>query len=125
MRAKRRERETCNLAKAVSIEAKRWPGPFQPRPRTEARTLKSLLHGASDRANALFDQRRRLADVSHGLTAIVENAQVPLKAVLAVGGGRRLAVMVLVREILERPRSPRGYERRGRAACGRNVRGRR
>src|SRR5208337_1830640 len=65
-----------------------------------ARPLESLLHGASDRADALFDQRRRLADISHGLTAIVENAQVPLKAVLAVDGGRRLAVVVLVRRSL-------------------------
>ena len=41
------------------------------------RALESLLHRASDLPDALFDQRRRLADVSDGLTAIVEDAEVP------------------------------------------------
>jgi hypothetical protein len=42
-----------------------------------ARTLENLLHRAGDLTDALFDQRRRLADVSDGLTAIVEDAKVP------------------------------------------------
>src|SRR5260370_40643171 len=62
--------------------------------------LKSLLHGTSDRADALFNQRRRLADVSDGLTAIIEDAYVPLQPLLGVAARRRLAVAVLVRSFL-------------------------
>ena len=67
--------------------------------------LKSLLHGASDRADALFDQRRRLADVTDGLTAIVEDAYVPLQPLLRVGTRRRLPVLVrrLLNGIVLRP----------------------
>src|SRR5271166_1249306 len=65
-----------------------------------ARPLESLLHGASDRADALFDQRRRLADVGDGLTAIVEDAYVPLQPLLGVGARRRVAVPVLIRSFL-------------------------
>ena len=39
--------------------------------------LQSLLHRARDLPDALLDQRRRLADVSDGLAAIVENAKIP------------------------------------------------
>src|SRR5271165_517322 len=65
-----------------------------------ARPLKSLLHGASDRAYALFNQRRRLADVTDGLTAIIEDAYVPLQPLLGLGARRRLALPVLVRSFL-------------------------
>jgi hypothetical protein len=39
--------------------------------------LQSLLHRARDFPDALFDQRRCLADVSDGLVAIVEDAKIP------------------------------------------------
>jgi hypothetical protein len=39
--------------------------------------LQGLLHRARDFPDALFDQRRRLADVSDSLTAIVEDTKVP------------------------------------------------
>jgi hypothetical protein len=39
--------------------------------------LQSLLHRARDLPEALFDQRRRLADVSDGLATIVEEAKIP------------------------------------------------
>ncbi len=62
--------------------------------------LKSILHGARDRADALFDQCRRLADVSDGLTAIIEDSYVPLQPLLGVGARRGLAVPVLVGSLL-------------------------
>ena len=83
-----------------------------------SRPLKRLLHGAGDRADALLDQRRRLAHVSDGLTAIVENADVPLQPIL---GHRRRAAPARRRSgprLFERPRSRRGYDRRARAVCG-------
>ena len=39
--------------------------------------LQSFLHRPRDLPDALFDQRRRLADVSDGLAAIVEDAKIP------------------------------------------------
>src|SRR5271166_2765755 len=63
-------------------------------------SLKSVLHGASDRANSLLDQRRRLADITGSLTPIVENAQVPLQPFLAVGARLRLAALILVARFL-------------------------
>ena len=65
-----------------------------------SRPLKGLLHGARDRADALLDQRRRLADVSDGLAAVVENADVPLQPILGLGAGRPLPAAALVRGFL-------------------------
>jgi hypothetical protein len=65
-----------------------------------SRPRKGLLHGASDRADALLDQRRRLADISDGLAAVVENADVPLQPILGLGAGRPLPAAALVRGFL-------------------------
>ena len=62
--------------------------------------LQSLLHRAGDFPDALFDQRRGLADVSDGLTALVENAKIPQQPFLTVAASCRLGGRVLVGRFL-------------------------